>query len=831
MKLNKISLFVSLSLFSTQMYANTELGTIYVKGNVNSTSSGKYSFTEKLFNTKLRANSHISDALASLPAVQVSNTHNGNTLGEITPQNISFHGERYYNNNFMLNGMGINDNINPIGLGANGVINVNAVKTINPEHIPIGHPQAFWLSPDLIGKVDVLESNVSSRYGSFTGGAVDAQLKEPNAERASGAISYRTTHSAWTRFHLDGAYKDEFQRATSPLLQPKFDKHETTIQLNQPLSAHSALLFAYSRQQSAVPQHQQFLHKWVGRHRRNESLLLSYKNEVNDNNRLLANAIYAPHYADEYLDNALDGRFRISGGGLLTNIKWENYNRLGLLTSELSYRHNRTQTKYDADTLYRYTKTDSINWISDPNTEEATKGGIGKRYTEQKSVQLKQHLQFKKLELAHTTHEASVGWEWQYNQSALKQPKLARQYTGARKYYAEGKPFDIENCTDCIPKEQYFTLKVDYLPLNGKVNHQRLAFYLEDKIKWRDVTFVPGMRFDYAQFTHKWNIAPRTYLDYDLFGQDKTHFSAGFNRYYAGDFVEYKLRSAFNASNEYDRDTYDSEWKLTKSQLNIAYKGNKIKTPYSDEWNVGVNQKIANSVWQLKWVKRQSKDQFITQVDFDAKPQQRWLSNLGKGTHHTISLEVENIAPIQTQYAELGWQAGLAWTKARTNQTRDYTQMDWNNFGVKKMLHNGKLDTVDHLPAQDFNLPWKGYAQLDSYFPSLNLRWAQRINYESASNQYVLNGFRCKKEELACQGYEGSVVKVNKRRNPHSITLDWFFDWKKPLTNNRILSVNMSILNVLNRVQKANQVTEDHENYYQTYRPGRQFWLGIKYEW
>lgn len=591
------------------------------------------------------------------------------------------------------------------------------------------------------------------------------------------------------------------------------------------------MLFAYSRQQSAVPQHQQFLHKWVGRHRRNESLLLSYKNEVNDNNRLLANAIYAPHYADEYLDNALDGRFRISGGGLLTNIKWENYNRLGLLTSELSYRHNRTQTKYDADTLYRYTKTDSINWISDPNTEEATKGGIGKRYTEQKSVQLKQHLQFKKLELAHTTHEASVGWEWQYNQSALKQPKLARQYTGARKYYAEGKPFDIENCTDCIPKEQYFTLKVDYLPLNGKVNHQRLAFYLEDKIKWRDVTFVPGMRFDYAQFTHKWNIAPRTYLDYDLFGQDKTHFSAGFNRYYAGDFVEYKLRSAFNASNEYDRDTYDSEWKLTKSQLNIAYKGNKIKTPYSDEWNVGVNQKIANSVWQLKWVKRQSKDQFITQVDFDAKPQQRWLSNLGKGTHYTISLEVENIAPIQTQYAELGWQAGLAWTKARTNQTRDYTQMDWNNFGVKKMLHNGKLDTVDHLPAQDFNLPWKGYAQLDSYFPSLNLRWAQRINYESASNQYVLNGFRCKKEELACQGYEGSVVKVNKRRNPHSITLDWFFDWKKPLTNNRILSVNMSILNVLNRVQKANQVTEDHENYYQTYRPGRQFWLGIKYEW
>ncbi|HGO5824466.1 TPA: hypothetical protein ACK3JW_002180 [Mannheimia haemolytica] len=773
----------------------------------------------------------MSDVLTYLPSVRISNNQNGNTLGEIAPQNISFHGERYYNNNFMLNGMGINDNVNPIGLGEDALFGTGMTKTIDPEYMPAGHPQAFWIGTDLVDTLEVYDSNVPTQYGNFTGGVVNAKLKEPDFKRASGAISYRTTRDAWTQFHLEGKYKNEFYRANSPLLQPKFTKHEYTIQLNQPLTEHSGLLFAYSRQQSSVPLHHQYLKQWTNRSRRNETLLASYKSELNENNRLTVNTMYSTHHANEYFENALDGRFRLSGGGILTNVKWENYNSLGLLTTELAYRDNKNQTKYDSDTLYRYTKTKSISWISDPNTEEATKGGIGKRYTQQQSLQLKQNLDFNKFEIGEAMHTFSTGWEWQQNSARLKQPKAATQYSGANKYYGEEKLFDIENCTYCIPKEQYFTYRTHYLPIDGKVKHNRMAIYLQDKIVWNNVTFVPGIRLDYTQFTHKWNISPRSYIDYDLLGKDQTHFIVGFNRYYAGDLVDYKLRSAFNFRNEFHRQSYDSPWRLLSSQLDIAYKGSQLKTPYSDEVNIGISQKIANSLWQLKWVQRHSKDQFMTQSNFDVKPQQRWLSNSGTSKHNTLSLNVESIEPIELPFMVLKWQVGVAFNKSKTNQTNDYTQRDWQDYGITKMLHKDKLQSIEKLPAKNFNTPWKGYLQLESNFPQLNLNWVQRLNYESSVKDYEFKGFKCTSEKSICNNYEGIVARVYETAKPRHITLDWFFNWKKELGQHKAFSVNVSVLNVLNRKLIANKITTDDEIYYQSYQAGRQFWLGAKYEW
>lgn len=832
MKLTKITLTIATTFFiNIKLYASIELDTVHVRGNGSSSTIGTYHIDQKQLVNKLQPNSNVSDLLASQTRIQVSNDKNGNTLGEIAPQNISFYGERYYHNNFMLNGIGINDNINPIGLGENAILDSGMTTTIDAEYIPAGHPQAIWLSTDLLNSIEIHDSNVSSRYGNFTGGAVNAKLKEANYERASGAISYRTTRDAWTLFHLDGTYKNEFYRANSPALQPKFVKHEYSVQLNQPLTDRSALILLYSRQQSRVPQHQQYLKKWVNRHRRNETLLFGYKNDFNDNNRLISHVIHSTHHADEYLDNTVNGGFRLSGGGFLADLKWENYNALGLLTSEFSYLNNKNQTKYEADIFYRYAKTKSIAWISDPNTEESAKGGIGKRYTQQESLQLKQHLDFNKFTLGNTTHEMSAGWEWQQNSARLKQSQLAVQYAGARQYYGKEIPFDIEKCTDCIPKEQYFTSKSHYLPLNGKVKHNRAALYLQNKIDWGNLTFVPGIRFDYTQLTHKWNIAPRSYIVYDLFGKNTSHVIAGFNRYYAGDLIDYKLRSTFNFRDEYSRKNYDSPWELEKSVLDIAYKGNKIKTPYSDELNLGINQKIANSLWEIKWIQRHSKDQLMTHTDFSVNPQHRYLSNSGRAKYNTISLEVKNIYPIELPVVVFNWQLGLAFNKGKTNQTSDYTQRDWKDYGVTKMLHKDKLQSIENLPVKNFNTPWKGYLRLESYFPALNLNWTQRINYESAVSDYVFKGFRCSSKHAVCQNYNGIVARVYESKKPHNVTLDWFFDWKKPFDQYKVLSVNISVFNVLNRKLLANKVTTDNGQYYQTYRAGRQFWLGMKYEW
>ncbi|QIW15250.1 hypothetical protein A4G20_02285 [Pasteurellaceae bacterium RH1A] len=783
-------------------------------------------------------NKNINELLTTLPSVRTSSSSgSGQTLGEIAPQNLSFYGERYYNNNFMVNGISTNDNINPIGLGENGVLSRDRTLTIDPEWLPSGHPQAFWLNPDLLKQVKVFDSNVPSRYGYFTGGVVDAELDDPDFSRPSGFISYRTTRSAWVKFHLDGQYRDAFHQAHSPLMQPKFVKHQYSLKLNQPLSNHSALLFAYERQTAEIPQHHQYLKYWVDQKRRNETFLVRYKNDWNDNNTLLATLMYSPHIGDYHMDNVKNGGFRESGGGFLGSLNWKNYNSLGLLSTELAYRQTKNQTKYAANLLENYALTPSIDWVSDPDPDYgfARRGGIGKRYTTQENVLLKQELAFNALQLGNHRHKFTLGWEYHHNRSALKQPEMAIQYSGARQYYGQDehyRPFDLADCTDCIPKEQYATGKTIYHPLTGKVKHNKFALYLEDEWKWKDLTLTPGLRLDYGQFLNQFNLAPRFHLDYDLKGQDKTHFIAGLNRYYADDLLDYQLRSSFNFYDEYNRYDYEDGWSHSESKLNIKYKGAKLKTPYSDEVNLGLSHKIANSLWKLKWVQRQSKQQFMTRIDYEASPQQRWLSNGGRTTTNNVSLSAQSLTPWKTRWAELGWEFAISYQKSKSNQTVDYTQRDWQDYDIEKMLYKGKLQPISQMPAQRFNQPWTAALKINTYFPGLNLAWLHVVNYQSGSRHFSRTGTRCSADIAACGDYRGLVARVTEVKYPREITLDWNFIWKKRLTDTQALSLNLSVLNVLNHVAKAERVTEDAgDSYYQTYKPGRQFWLGAKYEW
>ena len=834
MKFNKIYLVV-LAGISQTLLANDQLAPIHVHANHDNT--GHRHISANAIQERIATDKSINNLLKNLPSVRSSlGAKNGNTLGEITPHNLSFYGERYYNNNFSINGVNTNDNVNPIGLGKNGSVSYTKTAHVDPSELPTGHSQSFWVSPDLLEYVDVLDSNIPSKYGQFTGAVVNAELKEPSTSRASGSISYRTTRSSWTKFHLEHENKESFYQAESPLFQPKFSKHQYHAHINQPLSTKSALLFAYDREEAFIPQHQRYLKQWTEQKRRNESFLLSYKYDVNDNNSLLATVLHSPHIGDYYLDNTKNGRFRESGGGWLGILKWQHYNKLGLLTSEVSFRNSKNQIKYDSNILNEYASTPSINWLSvpdpyDPLFNIAKEGGIGKRFTQQKQLHFKQSLAFNPIQLGSTKHELSTGWEYQYNRAYLKQPSLAAQnnYTP----YYKGERFNLAKCTECIPNEQYAVNKRVYYPLNGKLTHNRIAFYLEDKMKWKDLTFVPGVRVERGQFLKQWNIAPRSYLDYDIKGQDKLHLIAGFNRYYADDLLDYHLKAHFKQYDDFDRRDKDdlSEWDRTGSVLSINYKGTKTKTPYSDEYNLGVNHKTENSLWALKWIQRHSKQQFTTRIDFNTNPQQRWLSNSGKTTTNNFSVEVSNLEPIRFENIEFGWKVAASYQKSRTNQTIDYTQRDWKDYNITKMIYKDKLQSIDRMPAQSFNDRFTGALQLNSHFPKLNLTWLQQLNYTSGARDYLRGAFRCTTNTPVCANYEGLVVKVNELKYPEQVTLDWTFIWKKNLTQHQSIAFDLSIFNVLNKVAKAELVSKDDNSAIQTYQPGRQFWLGIKYAW
>ena len=133
------------------------------------------------------------------PNVQFSNiSGTSESAGEIAPENVSFHGEKFYNNNWQIDGMSNTDNSNP-GAGA-GYQNSN---DSDMDGLPNGGAQSFWVNADIIDSVDVYDSNISAKYGQFTGGVVDAKLKDPSSKKASGSVSFRTSRSSWTRYHTE----------------------------------------------------------------------------------------------------------------------------------------------------------------------------------------------------------------------------------------------------------------------------------------------------------------------------------------------------------------------------------------------------------------------------------------------------------------------------------------------------------------------------------------------------------------------------------------------------------------------------------------------------
>lgn len=96
--------------------------TILVRSTPTSQSMGTQILTAEQIKQFPTANGTIPELLKHNPNVRFSNaTDSSNTPGELAPENVSFHGEKFYNNNFMIDGLSNNNTINPGANGGNSV--------------------------------------------------------------------------------------------------------------------------------------------------------------------------------------------------------------------------------------------------------------------------------------------------------------------------------------------------------------------------------------------------------------------------------------------------------------------------------------------------------------------------------------------------------------------------------------------------------------------------------------------------------------------------------------------------------------------------------------
>lgn len=800
--------------------ANSTLDTIIVSDTPFSQQVGTQKITEQQIARRPTGNGNITELLKGNPNVIFSNDADRSELGgEIAPNEVSIHGEKFYNNNYTIDGISNNDNLNPAG--NNSVINGTDVDGYSPIDLPGGGTQSFWIDSSLLKNVEVFDSNISAKYGQFSGGVINAELKDPDLSKASGKVFYRITRDEWAKFHVDD--RESFEAAETLGDQPQFTKQQFGIVLNQPINDKAGLLFSYSRTQSKMPYHHSGLDIWENQRRLNETFLLRGVYLPDNGDLWRATLMYSPHQSKYLKRNIKEGAFTNTGGGFRFNLEWQKEFDWLKMTSQIAYNQSGNKIKHESNTYNYYQSTASIDWCSSYSSSGsctyAAEGGYGKFKTEKETYTLKQNFEIKAFDTAQLEHKISFGWEVDFARAKYQRMQDVYSYI-----YAKSSNTGTD-CSLCIPNEQYARTMSYYPARTVKANDNVYSLYLQDSISWRNVNAVLGLRMDRSQSLGNTDLAPRFSASYDVFGNQKTQLFGGINRYYASNILAYKLRNGITYREQYTRSSATGEWRQSTLTLR-DYNVEGLKTPYSDEYTLGISQNIWDTLWTFKWVQRRGKDQFTSLYDSTTRTYQQ--TNDGRSKTNTFTLTLKPISSYDLHYAQLNWDLGARISKTRTNFNQyDATALD---EGYDKMILNGKLmDITDGLPATDYNSPWSTFLNIDLHFPAIRLDWGHRLSYNSGYRHFSSSRTACPSYGTICGDYEGNVIVYEEKKQGSYFMWDWRFAYQQPTYQNQYIEFTLDINNVLNRKIVASATDNSGNN--RTYKMGRNFWFGVSYNW
>ncbi|MDU8925380.1 TonB-dependent receptor [Pasteurellaceae bacterium LIM206] len=794
------------------------LDTIIVSDTPFSQQVGTQKITEEQIARRPTTDGNITELLKSNPNVQFSNSADvSNAAGEIAPNEVSINGEKFYNNNYTIDGISNNDNINPAA--DNSIKGGTDPSGYSPTDLPSGGTQAFWIDSSLLKSVEVFDSNISAKYGRFTGGVINAELKDPDLTKHSGKVFYRITRDDWAQFHVEN--KETWEKAEKLGNQPQFTKQQYGIVLNQPINDKAGLLFQYNRTESKIPYHHSGLNLWENQRRLNESLMLKGIYLPDNGDLWRATIMYSPHYSRYTKNNIKNGKFTNTGGGIQFNLDWEHDFSWGKMSSAFAYTKTRNKTHHETNIYNYYVFTDSTNWCSAYTSKGkcivALEGGYGKFETEKETYTFKQDYKINSFDTGSIEHNVIFGWEANLANAEYKRYDDVYNYT-----YTTWTGNKNVDCSYCIKGDQYAKTYTFFPARRISARDNTYGAYIEDSMKYKRITATLGARVDHSQYLGNTDISPRISVSYDVFGDENTTLFGGSNRYYSNSILAYAMRNGIRYKETYKRNSPTGAWSGSVDRV-YNYDVANLKTPYSDEYVLGLNQKLWNTLFTFKWVNRHGHDQFTKMSDSSKKIYQ--MTNKGRSKTNVYTLTVKPLKAYDFHYAIIDWSFGGQISKTTTNYTS--YDADAADEGFDKMIRNGSLmDITDGLPATDYNSPWSTFIDINTYFPSINLNWNQHISYRSGYRYWDTSSAICPAYGDACAGYNGKVKVYDEASQGSYFMLDWRFTYKQPTYNNQYLEFTVDVNNVLNR----RVVTLEKSNA-NIYKMGRNFWLGVSYNW
>lgn len=596
---------------------------------------------------KSDARGDANSALRNLPNVQYQNDgsrdagRDGQDEIDLKPMKLSISGGRVNENNFRLNGIGIN---NVTGSEEPFATDLGSYEsTPNANAIYGLHPQTVFVPSEFVDEAILIDSNASARYGDFLGGVVDFKLAAP-PEKLSGMISVGGQTDDFVSYHLgtdDGFNLDGRKK-------PEFGRYKTAAQVGGPITDTWSFIAQYSREGATTNNQKDYRY----------FDLIADQYSVNAFYRL-ANAVETDHGTftlegaytdyDEEWDGFMyrDTRMMKQTKGLTSHFAWDRdlesieLEAIGLknvhFNAKAFYNHSDTINDGGSDimvqrnvwarsavannnpaTWFFSTDPDLLSWCRVPLVLSGTsatcrEGGLGYKEQSQQEKGLKADIDGDVL-----LGKFAAGFEYRrtdahrmrttHLSNGLSKTLIATPIVGGFKC-APGDPF----CT----YEQYASNRTTLPGYDNSISLDSFDAYAELDQSWEWLNVRAGLRLDYESFFGNLNLAPRVVAT--VTPVEDFAISAGYNRYYAADAVDYAIRDGIQLGYTETRThladgTVPTNWTPSAAAPRFyQFSGQDLDTPYIDEFAAGLRwvDPWAGGTMRLRYIDRQGRDQYM----------------------------------------------------------------------------------------------------------------------------------------------------------------------------------------------------------------------------
>jgi hypothetical protein len=776
------------------------------------------------------------------------------------PQLLSISGGKVYENNFLLNGIGINTitgTEEPFGSIDYGSELEGYEQTPNINKIYGLHPQTVFVPTEFVASTTLIDSNASARYGEFLGGVVDYKLMMPSTEKAYGSVSSQFTSDELTAYTLGT------EDGTNPqnLPKPKYLQHETAAQYNLPVNDSWAILGQYSRKtaDSSKTKDERYSYEETDDTSYNETYRLASRHDT-DYGVFTLDGTYTNYNQEwdgaDYDDLVIAQKTQ----SLQTRLEWQTdltaitLENIGLKNVKLDSNiyFNKSATINDGgenETIYTAivsrtstsvtnpaswfysTDPDVLSWCQVPTltswgtAEYCRSGGYGYKETGQEERGFKSDMTG---DLLAGTFGAGI----EYRETDAY--RSAEEYTlySTTRNNTTSVPYVCADGDKTCSEQQYARIKTVTPAYDNEAEVAHLGAYGELDQTWDWFNIRAGLRADYDDYFDNLNIAPRTVAT--IKPQDWLSVSAGYNRYYSADSLYYAVRDGQPLARAYNR-THNAttgvvgDWVVSGTQRYYNFDGSDAETPYKDEFTAALT---AEDPWvegefRLRYLERYGKDEFIAASGGSSTDVT--LTNGGESEYRSLTAEYEKSWDVQQNNLDsVAMMASLTWSKQKTTTVGAYYSEDENWAWYNNTSYNpAEFDKV----RGNLDIPLRSKFDLKTSWFDDRLTAGITANVNFPYDGVRSTGDECTgstSSSATCQVSAGSesvdkthTIYEDFRYNT-TITFDLKAAYKIAQTENTSFDVELSVYNLFNETGDTRSSDDN------PWIVGRTVWLGAK---